>query len=74
MVLVREAAPRPPHDHRPEFADVFDQGSADAINVWNLRLRPDPNSVVDDAADMFGELAVKCRTDRGDRLIKQDCD
>ena len=36
-----------------------------------LRSRPDPDAVVDDTADVFGELAVKRRADRGDRLIKQ---
>src|SRR5262249_11852917 len=37
VVLVGEAAARPSDDHRAELADVLDQGSADAVDVGDLR-------------------------------------
>ncbi len=40
----------------------------------DLRVGPDPDAVVDDAADVLGELAVEGRPDRADRLVKKDCD
>ena len=71
VVFVGEAASWPPHYHRTELADMFDQGGSNAVNVRNLRVRSDPNSVVDDTADVFSKLAVKSRTDRRDWLVEQ---
>ena len=74
VILVGEAAARPAHDDRPELADVLDQGAADAVDIGDLGIGPDPDAVVDDAADVLGELAVERRPDRADRLVEEDGD
>ena len=48
--------------------------SADAVDVGDLRVGPDPDAVVDHAADVLGELAVDRRPDRADRLVQQHRD
>ena len=42
--------------------------------IGHLRFRPDPDPVVDDSADVLGELAVKLGPDGCDRLVKKDRD
>ena len=40
----------------------------------DLRVGPDPDAVVDHAADVLGELAVDRRLDRADRLVEEHVD
>src|SRR5262249_33320173 len=69
VVLVREASARPAHDNAAQPLDVFDQVAADAVDVGNLRLGTDPDAVIDDAADVLGELAVEGRLDGADGFL-----
>ena len=68
VVLVGEAAARPAHDDVPELFDMLDERLADAVDVGDLRVGSDPDAIIDDAADVLGELAVDRRPDRADRL------
>ena len=74
VILVGEATARPSDDHRPELLHVLDELESDAVDVGHLRTPADPDTVVDDAADVLGELAVDRRPDRGDRLVQQHGD
>ena len=73
--LSAEATARPANDDGPELADVLDQGAADAVNIRDLRLGPDPDAVIDDSADVLGKLTVAGgRPDRADRLVEKNRD
>jgi len=47
---------------------------ADATDVRDRRVLSDPDAVVDDAADVLGEVPVQFRPDRPDALAGEDLD
>ena len=53
---------------------MIDDRLADAVGVGDLRVASHPDPVIDDAADVLGELAVHRGPDRADRLVEQDVD
>jgi hypothetical protein len=74
VVLVGEAAARPPHHHAAQPPYMLDQAAANSVNVGHFRLWADPDAVVDDAADVLGEVAVNRRLDRADGVIESHSD
>ena len=74
MILVGKAAAGPAHDDVSELLDVFDKLGANAVDVGDLRIRPDPDPVVDDATDVLGKLTVDGGLDGGDGLVQEDGD
>src|ERR1700685_4162332 len=69
MVFVRKAAARPADDDATQPPHVLDEGTANPVNVGDLRVGADPDAVVNDAAQMFGELAVEGGFNRARWLV-----
>ncbi len=58
IVAVGKAAARPSHNRRMELLEGVHQFFADAVVVRYLRVGADPDSVIDNAADIFGEVTI----------------
>ena len=56
VVGVGEAAARPAQHRRLNGLHGVDEGLADAVGVGNLGVRPDPDAVVDHAAEVLDEV------------------
>src|SRR5439155_4419940 len=72
VIAVGEAAAWPPDDWRLDLFHLVDERLADPIDVRNLRVLADPDAVVDDAAEVLGEMAVQLRVDGANRLVDQN--
>src|SRR6478735_2522097 len=67
VILVGETASGPAHVRHLERFQCRHDVIADATCVRNRRIRPDPDSLVDTAPEVFGELAKDVAVDRGAR-------
>ena len=72
VVAVGEAAAGPANHAGLQRLELVHQRFADAADVGDLRLLADPDAVVDDAAEVFDEVAVEVGGDAADRFIEQD--
>ena len=71
IVAVCEAATRPPHHGSLQLPHVVHQRLTDASHVWNLRVFTHPDAVIDDATDVFGEVAVQFSGNLADGFVDQ---
>ena len=72
VVLVREAAARPPHVRHLERLERGDHVVADAPGVGDRGVRADPDSLVDAVAEVLRELAEDVAVDLGAGLGRVD--
>jgi len=57
-----------------DLLEAIDEVLADAVDVGDARTFADPDAVVDDAAEVLGELAVDLGGDGADALVEHDLD
>ena len=75
VISVREAAVPAIESGRPLNAlHVVDKLLANTIDIRNLRITPNPDTVVDNPAKMLDKLAVKMGTDLRSRLPDRNLD
>ncbi len=74
VVAVGEAAAGPADDRRLDALQRLDERRADAARVRHARVLADPDAVVDDAAEVFGEVAVDVAVDGADLFADEDFD
>ena len=72
VVLVGEAAARPAQVGDLDLAQRLDDVVSNAVSVGDRRCGPDPQPVVDAAAEMLGEVAVDVPADHRTRLPGAD--
>ncbi len=72
VVAVGEAAAGPADDGDVNLLHAIDDLFADAVDVGDARTFADPDAVVDDAAEMLGELAVDLGGDGADALVEHE--
>src|SRR4029453_15826865 len=72
VVAVGEAAAGPANHAGLQRLQLVDQRFADAADVGDLGVLPDPDAVVDDAAEVFDEVAAEVWSDAADGLIEED--
>src|SRR6478609_6908031 len=66
VVAVGEAAARPADGALRQLLHPVDDGLPDPLSVGDLRAFADPDAVVDDAAEVLGEVAIEIRHDGAD--------
>src|SRR5439155_1712279 len=74
VITVRKAAARPPHNRRLQALHVVHQCGSDTAVVPHFGLLAHPNAIVNHAADVLGEMAVKVRRNYADGFFEQDFD
>src|SRR5439155_18021926 len=74
VVGIGEAAARIADDGCFDFLHVVDEVAAKTVVVWNSGFRADPDAVVDDAAEMFGEMTVDVGRDGAERFVGENFD
>ena len=71
VVAIGKTPAGPAHDGRLEPPHVLHEFASDAALVADLGILPHPDAVIDDAADVLREVAVKIGRDDADRFIEQ---
>src|ERR1700677_3037766 len=62
-------------DHRSFYlAHFFDKILADAADIWDFGILPNPNSVIDDATNVLDKMSVDIWRDRARDLVQQNLD
>jgi hypothetical protein len=74
IVAVGEAAAGIADNRSFDLAHVIDNSFADAVYVRNLGVLANPKPVINDAAEVFGKVAVNVRRDRSQWLVDKDLD
>src|SRR5258708_9850 len=74
IVAVGEAAAREANDRRLDLAHFLDQLFANAVYVGDFGVFADPDAVVNDAAEVFGEVPVNIGGNSAERLVEQNFD
>src|ERR1700691_1015056 len=59
VVAVSKTAAGKTNYRRFDLAHFVNQFLANAIDVWNLRVGPNPDAIVDHAAKVLGEVSIK---------------
>src|SRR5689334_8600447 len=72
VIAVGETAARPAHDRRAYALQMVYKGFANAADVCNLRVFADPDAVINDAAEMLGEVAVNLRRNHRRRFCNEN--
>ncbi len=71
MVAISETATGPSKVRHADALHVLNELPPDSANIRNLRIGADPDTVIDDTAQMLDELAINVRADLGP--IRLDC-
>src|SRR5205814_9940052 len=74
VVGIGEAAARIADDGCFDFFHVVDEVAAQTVVVGNFGFRADPDAVIDDAAEVFGEMAVDVGRDGAKRFVGENFD
>src|SRR5580692_1200693 len=74
IVAVGEASARIADHRRLDFAKLLDQAAPNAIDVGHSRIFTNPHSVVNETAQMFGEMAVDVAGDGAQGLVEKNVD
>ena len=74
IVAVGETASGITDDRGFDLAHVVDEIFADTVDVGDFGIAADPDAVVDDATEVFGEVAVDFRGDHAEGLVEEDFD
>jgi hypothetical protein len=74
VVTVREATSRPTYDGYMDVLKPVEQLGPDAMTIGDLRVLSHPYAVVNDAANVFGELPIYIRRYLARRLIQKYLD
>src|SRR5262249_10120924 len=69
---VGEKAAGEAHDGGLDLAHFVDELFADAIDIWDFGFRADPDSVIDYAAEIFGEVSVDVGRNRAQWLVGEN--
>src|ERR1700734_202564 len=74
VIAVRKTAPRKPNYRSFDLAHFIDKFLANAINIRNLRVGPDPNAIVDHTAKVLGEVSIEIRRNNPQGLAGEHFD
>ena len=70
LLPVGEASAREAHHRRLDLHHLVHKFLADSIHIRNFGILADPDSVVDDAAQVLDEVAVDIGRDRAEDLVE----
>src|ERR1700722_9869454 len=74
IVAVRKTTARVTDNRSFYFAHFFDEFFANAVDIWHLRIRANPDSVVEHAAQVFGEVSVQIGRNDSQVLVRENFD
>jgi len=65
VIFVGEASARPAHYRNLELLESLNEVLSVTVDVWNIRIRTNPDTVIDASSEMLCKLSVDfCRNDR----------
>src|ERR1019366_7403448 len=71
VITVGKAAPREANDRSFDFAHVLDKLAPNAVDIGDLGVLPHPDTVVNNAAEVLGAVAVDIVRDRAKLFAQQ---
>ena len=69
LILIGKTSTRPAQHWNMQFFQRVDHVVAQAVRVWNGRVLSHPETVVNQASEVFGKLAVEVPVDDPARLV-----
>src|SRR5689334_7881125 len=72
IITVSKAATRIANDGCLDLAQMIDEFPADSVYVGHLGIRTNPDAVIDDAPEVFGEMTVNFRGNGSQGFIEQN--